>query len=162
MKHYPHDFKQALVDKFLSKPKQSIRKLAREHGIGKSSLHKWITEYVDINKLKNKISSNKLSAKQIMLVVKECEDLTEIEIGAYCRHYGIYRFDLEKWKADIMRDKNNKSGDKILTENKILNDKVKKLEKELRRTEKSLAETKALLELKKKVDRLLNQTEENQ
>jgi hypothetical protein len=78
--------------------------------------------------------------------------MNEHEIGEYCRSRGLYREQLQRWRADCERatdladNERQSQGNQAREERK----RAKKLESELKRKEAALAETAALLSLSKK------------
>ena len=48
MKHYSYDFRCMLAQKVLASPERSIRSIAREANVGKSSLADWVSLYKDV------------------------------------------------------------------------------------------------------------------
>lgn len=157
MEHYPEELKLTLIQKFLSQPNRSIRSIAKEAGVSKTALHKWISNYRNTNNVILNIPSQERPLSQRLKAITECNQLDEIGIGKYCRSHGIYRAHLEQWKVSLMNDNELLKWQKIQAENKSLHDQNLKLEKALKKSEQQLAETKALLELKKKVAVLLEE-----
>ena len=98
MKHYPEDFKRIMVHKYLSQPQRSIRSIAKEANVSKSTLHEWIRHFCNGNTLMHGIPSNERCLMQRLIAVTECSDLDELAIGQYCRSHGIYREHLKQWQ----------------------------------------------------------------
>lgn len=150
MKHYPEGVKLALIQKILAQPHRSMRSIAKEAGICKSTLYDWISGYRHRHNVNPGISSQDRTLMQRLKTISDCSELDEVNIGKYCRSRGIYRVHLDQWKESLMNYREALKLDKIKAENKSLRKENTKLEKNLRKSEKRLAETKALLELKKK------------
>lgn len=98
----------------------------------------------------NQIHPN--AAERLQIII-ETAGLSELELGEYCRKKGIYTHDIELWKTNFIQLDSEK---KHLTaedkkQAKKDKDRIKLLEKELRRKDKALAETAALLVLRKKL-----------
>ena len=161
MKHYPKDFKLALIQKFLSQPNRSIRSISKEAGVSKSVLHEWISDHRNSNNVSPRIPSQDWSLSQRLKAIAECSQLYEVSVGQYCRRHGIYREHLEQWKGSLMNGHENIKWQKIQAENKTLRAENFKLEKTLKKFEQLLAETSALLELKKKVGTMLEENAGN-
>jgi transposase-like protein len=155
LKHYPEGVKLALIQKILAQPHRSMRSIAKEAGICKSTLHEWITGYRDRHNVNPGISSQDRTLTQRLKAVRDCSELNEVNIGKHCRSRGIYRVHLDQWKELLMNDHEALKLGEIKAENKSLRKENSKLEKNLRKSEKQLAEAKALLELKKKVSLIL-------
>ena len=79
--------------------------------------------------------------------------LSELELGEYCRKKGIYTHDIQVWKDEIIQNLSGRKAGHLEDKKQAKKDKdrIKSLEKELRRKDKALAETAALLVLRKKL-----------
>jgi transposase-like protein len=161
MKTYSEEFKNALVKKALLNPSTSPKRVAKEAGLGNSTIYGWIKKY-------GKISSSAASAskkspgdwtlEERFNMLQETAKLSEQKLGAYCRQKGIYTHQLEQWREDFMKPRDtNKTKD--MTEVKALRTENRALKKELTRKEKALAEASALLILKKKAALLWGENE---
>ena len=151
MKHYPEGFKIALVEKYFLQPKQCIRNLARQAGVGKTTLYKWIADYHNMKGLETGVPSAGWTAHHCL---QASSQLDEVSIGEYCRRHGIYRVHLEQWRISLMNGQKKVERQNSEEENKGLRKKILKLEQ-------ALAEAKALLELKKKAVLLLEESAGN-
>ncbi len=98
MKHYPEAIKFALIQKYLLQAHRSIRSIAREAGVGKSTLHEWVTDYRNRYNVPTHIPSHKWSSTYRLIALRDCDQLDEQGIGRYCRTHGIYRVHLEQWR----------------------------------------------------------------
>jgi transposase len=148
-----------MIQKILAQPRRSMRSIAREAGVCKSTLHEWITGYRHCHNVSPGTSSQDRTRSQRLRAVSDCSKLSEVDVGQYCRSHGIYRIHLDHWKECLMNDSEALKLDKIRAENKRLRNEKAKLEKTLRKAEKQLAEANALLELKKKVSLILGVSE---
>ena len=90
-------------------------------------------------------------------VIIETAPLSELELGEYCRKKGIYTHDIQMWKDEIIQNLSGQKAGNLEDKKQAKKDKdrIKSLEKELRRKDKALAETAALLVLRKKLQALL-------
>lgn len=159
MTKFAKDFKVSLVSKVLSTPSRSVRSIAAEANVGKSTLHKWV--YAAKNQ--HGIKANNLAvdvkrpcdwlAAQRLQAVIESAPLDGEALNRYCRGQGIYKHQLTQWKQTFMSDKESTQLSKQqLNELKVLREQNKQLRRDLLRKEKALAEASALLILKKKAD----------
>jgi len=88
--------------------------------------------------------------------------MNEVQLSKYCRQKGLYIDQVAEWKSNCMAA-NECSGTAIKTRSvsqKHDKQRIKQLEKELRRKEKALAETAALLVLRKKYNALWGEGED--
>lgn len=160
MVKFSRELKESLVAKILNEPKQSIRSVALESGVGISSLHGWVQKAKEGVGSKKSLMDETIdrcpqewSSAQRLEAVIESGSLSEEELHHYCRRQGIYKSQLDQWKQDIMSVKEpSDSVKKLTSELKALRDENKQLQRELNRKEKALVEASALLLLKKKAD----------
>ena len=128
--------------------------LAEEFGIGYSTLGKWLRDYRNSGEqplAKKEKRPQDWSIEQRFDAVLETRDLSEEEVGRWCREHGLHTHQLSRWRQDAMAGTGGKAATGEQGETRRLRGQVKELKKELRRKEKALAETAALLVLKKKV-----------
>lgn len=95
------------------------------------------------------------TAEQKLEVVMEYLRLDEEARGRYLRGKGLYSVDVERWREEIKQALEKKPNKKDPKDQRI-----RKLEGELRRKEKALAETAALLVLKKKAQNIWGDSED--
>jgi transposase-like protein len=147
------EMKESIVKKALSRGSKSLAEIAIEHGVGYSSLAKW----VKFNQQKNydKLVDRSEQFKHLRAV----HGLSDAEVGAYCRQHGIYSMQLKEWEKKFMQPVS--SDQKYKAENSKLRKRNAELERELRRKEKALAEAAALLVLKKKAEAIFGVDEDD-
>jgi transposase-like protein len=158
---YSQSLKQKLIQQMLTPGGRNAASLARETGIGESTLHRWrlnAARLGDVSK-RQKPPANPLrspeprrpderSADEKLRLVLEASALGEAGLGEFLRRHGLHEDDLAAWRQAALSGlsgsstKPAQSGDAR---------RVRELEKELRRKDAALAETAALLVLKKKV-----------
>lgn len=159
MKQYSEKFKEKMIEKLLMPPGRSASELAKETGVSQSTLSRWMRDSVEAvakaPKQTTKRRSEKWTLREKMRVVEAAEGLGEEEIGALIRREGILLADLEEWR---------RLGDAEDVERPLTREekqRVKKLEKELRRKDKALAEAAALLVLQKKLRTILGDEDDD-
>lgn len=163
---YSKQFKIESVRKVLARgPDVSISSVARSLGLNITTLHGWL---MAINKKKigepptsggtREKSPYHWSVKEKFEAIINTSNLSEEELGEYCRKQGIFPHHLETWKAEFMASQDSSKIDSN-SEIRQLKNEVKSLTIELNRKEKALAETAALLVLKKKVHDLWGNNE---
>lgn len=148
-------FKEAILTK-LSQSGLSVRKFAAQEGINLSTLYSWQKQFNTSGLSVTKVSSSdKWSSEEKFSVVLETATLSAVELSEYCRVKGLYPEQIKAWKlACIAGNTATKQVKRVKTtpEQKSDKNRIKELERELRRKEKALAETAALLVLGKKFD----------
>lgn len=154
MQYYSEERKAAILKKLLPPHNLGISALAKQEGIGKSTLYKWLEQS---KQLGSTVSGNTKHTKQWppeakVAAVIETAVLSEIEVNEYCRNKGLYPEQIQAWKQACIAGQsqavtqNNQQAEQIRQEQK----KIKQLEHELTRKDKALAEAAALLVLQKK------------
>jgi len=152
---YSSQFKEAVLTK-LSQSDLSVRKFAEQEGINLSTLYSWQKQFNTSGLNVTKVSSSdKWSSEEKFAVVLETATLSAIELSEYCRVKGLYPEQIKAWKQACIAGNTATKQVKIVKttpEQKSDKNRIKELERELRRKEKALAETAALLVLGKKFD----------
>lgn len=167
MAQLPLEDKLMIIEKVLNNKNQTIAKIAATNNVGLSTLERWLKLYRDgkFGLKKSTTSSHvaKLTAAAKLDHLLATFKLDEAQLGAYCREYGLYSFQLQEWKKEFMthEDRQKNQPHQITTEVNALKLENKRLKQELRRKDMALAETTALLVLKKKADLLWGGNEED-
>ena len=162
---YPKERKDAIINKMLPPLNMSVSELAKTENIPYSTLYTWKKTYLDKapqNTDNISTSSKQWTTEKKLAVIIETSTLSEQECNEYCRQHGLYKTELDSWKASFIQESEQK-----MTQSKSNKDELKqlrsennKLKKELHRKEKALAETAALLVLTKKLDALWEESED--
>lgn len=157
--------KEAIVKKALSRGCKPMTEIAEECQVGYSTLMKWLKRYRDGQPMpegRRGRSTEDQGQTPPLYHLLSTEGLDEQGIGAYCREQGIHRFQLTKWKEELMNQgKHDKRNDNAQKEIRALREENKNLKQELRRKDKALAETSALLILKKKANLIWGEPEDD-
>lgn len=115
--------KKAMVTKLLQPGGPSVLELSKKQGLSKTTIYNWIKKYGVIgdnsimaaNTTINKSSSDYQSASSKLKAIIDTENLTEEEIGTYCRQKGVYYSELQAWKQtfiDYFDSSNTKTSNK--------------------------------------------------
>jgi transposase-like protein len=151
---YSTEMKDAVVKKVLVGEKLNYE-IAKEAGISRSTLCKWVKFYRRDGKItlnnKEKRPQDWSSEDRIDALIETGSMLDEERVS-WCRKNGIFRHHLELWKKDAITATTPNLGKGKCEENRRLKKENKSLKKDLLRKDKALAETAALLVLKKKAD----------
>lgn len=152
---YTEEKKQSVLKKLLPPYNMNIPEVSRAEDIPTTTLYSWRAKERKNGFMTESNSSKTLdfNAAERLQIIIETAGLSELELGEYCRKKGIYTHDIELWKTNFIQLESEK---KHLTaedkkQAKKDKDRIKSLEKELRRKDKALAETAALLVLRKKL-----------
>jgi len=168
---YSLGFKEQAVEKALNRGKHvTVREVAKNLGIGCSTLMRWIQES-KAGQLSGPQRGTEKGLKrpqdwchaEKLKAVLESGSMTEEALGSYCRQQGLFPHQLTQWKQELLAMPSKIKGDDQTekAENRRLKEENKQLKRELNRKEKALAETAALLVLKKKADALWGSEEDN-
>ena len=163
-KRFSEAFKNQAVKKALScSATTGTAEIAKDLGIGYSTLKKWMYQAERENIAKSSASQrpSNWSVKDRFKAVQATYNLTETELGGYCREHGIYPHHITEWQNEFENMTNPQEQLKAEREEKRqLKAEVKSLQKELRRKEKALAEASALLVLQKKAQAIWGDPED--
>ncbi len=157
MSRYSPVFKRDLIQKILSRKDRKVEVVADEHGVSRASVFRWLKEYLaDPHGMEMKASRPQdWSAAAKTKALLETRFMNDAELGLYLRANGLYHCHLKEWKEEIigLMGRNRKLN-QIANENEgaILRQRIKELQRELKRKEKALKEASALLALKKKAE----------
>lgn len=152
---YSQERKAAVMSKLLPPENQSVVSVARHEGISEQTLYNWLKQARREGVVvpgSRKRTSNDWSGEAKFAVVLQSASLNEAELSEYCRRKGLYKEQIAQWRQDCI-DGVHGGEHKAAVEASALRfsqQKVKELQKELRRKEKALAESAALLVLQKK------------
>ena len=157
MKHLSVEAKEAIVAKALSRGAVSLDQIAKDSGVGYSSLQKWLYRKRKglplSNRQRDKASFKGSGQRPPLEHLLATAGLDETAVGVYCREQGIHSFQLSQWKDELMTHSTDKKQPHPLSDKlKALRQENKMLKKDLKRKDKALAETSALLVLKKKAN----------
>lgn len=166
MKHFSVEHKKAVVQKWVNSS-LSLRKFAKDEGIGISTLYDWKSKYLGQSNgeivLPKNTNANNWTSAQKFAVVMETASLSEAELSEYCRTKGVYPEQVKDWKTACIsgNETSLQRQQQQLVERKADKKKIRQLEKELKRKEAALAETAALLVLRKKLNAYWEEDEDN-
>ncbi len=165
MARYSQERKKSVLKKLLPPHNRAVPEVAKEEGISDQSLYNWLRQARNKGLVVpgKKEQSESWSAEAKLATVIETAMMTELELGEYCRSKGLFPEQIANWKAACLQGAASVAEqykEKQLDSKKDKN-RIKELEKELRRKEKALAETAALLVLRKKLNALWEESEED-
>ena len=138
MSKYSYRFKEAMVTKLITGSAISAGSLSLEVGVPQSTLSRWVREYGTVSNGGNGMKKRRpqdWNAEEKLNAVLEYERLVEEQRGQYLREKGLHAVHIEQWKQSILeglrRGKLNKKDPQT--------QKIRELEKELRRKDKAPA-----------------------
>lgn len=163
-RRYTQEFKDSILKRLDQPSNETVASISEETSIPKTTIYQWIkknNEGQNSNPVNIKPKTNWTSEDKFHIVL-ETSTLSESERGEYCRRKGIYLEELNSWKEQCLSANAVRREDpsKLKANSKQDQQKIKELQKELRRKEKALAETAALLVLRKKAQAIWGDNED--
>lgn len=144
---------------------RSVVELSEETGITAVTLYAWRKQAraAGVVVPGDGKSSEAWSSADKFRVVLEVAGLNEIELAEYCRRKGLYVEQIQAWRAACEQANATAAEQaRVLREqDKISRQRIKTLERELRRKESALAEAAALLILRKKAEAIWGKDEDD-
>jgi transposase-like protein len=160
---YLQERKEAVLRKMLPPHNRSIRELSREEGISEPTLYQWRTEARRQGVLLPAAEQGPegWTSRDKFAAVVETAALNEAELGAYCRQRGLYPEQIQAWRlaCEQANDWDRSQQRQLKAAREADQQRVRELERELRRKEKALAEAAALLVLRKKAEAIWGEDE---
>jgi transposase-like protein len=152
-----------MIEKLLPPHNADVVELARETGIAKDTLYSWRCRARQTQGLsragEQPKAAERWSSEAKFAVVMETATLNEAELGEYCRKRGLYPEQIRTWRR-ACEQANQSAGRPPLSETtRADRQRIRELERELRRKEQALAETAALVVLRKKAQAIWGEPE---
>jgi len=147
------EFKRTLIGEVMNDPERDVGRVAKKHGVGRSSLFRWIKAHgADAFGVQKKPGRPKdWSFTSKLKAVMETQGLSDQAMGEYLRSKGLYYSHIVQWKTEVLEEVKRDGRQKPSAEAKLLK-RVRDLERQLMLKEKALNEATALLVLKKKAE----------
>ncbi len=153
---YSAERKEAVLKKMLPPNNPNIRALSKEEGISEATLYNWRNAARAKGRLLpdgDQTPAGWTAADKFAAVV-ETAALNEAELSAWCRERGLYPEQIRQWRqaCEQANDWDRTQNEKLKQARKADQQRLKELERDLKKKEKALAETAALLVLSKKLE----------
>lgn len=149
---YSKELKETVLRRMMPPSNESIATLADEFNITTATLYAWrrAAQASGVAAPGNERVSDDWSAESKLAVVLETASFCEAQLAEYCRAKGLYREQIEQWKAQALAGFSPVRRAADTVSQQMQNKRLRKLESELRRKDRALAEAAALLVLSKK------------
>jgi transposase len=147
MPQYSPAFKSRMLRRLVGPSAISANALAQEVGVNQPLLSRWLRESRTVEDMASSKNRKWTGAEKLRVVIA-ARGLSETELGALVRREGVHASDLTAWQAAAeaaLNDAGRRASRSADAQ------RIRVLERELRRKDAALAETAALLVLKKKV-----------
>ena len=155
MTRYSDERKEVVLKKMLPPTHRAIASLAQEEGISEATLYKWRKEARSQGRLlpEGDQSPDGWRSVDKFAAVLETITLSEAELSEYCRHRGLFPEQIHQWRqaCEHANDWDRSQNQHLQATRQQDRQKIRDLEKDVRRKNKALAETAALLVLQKKL-----------
>ncbi len=161
---YSETIRRAMVQRLTLPGGPSAAALARETGIGQTTLSKWKISYGSIYSMNKKKSSNQRTIEEKFQILMEVQGMSDSELGEYLRKNGLHTDEITRWKQECLEGLAAKKRGRPKKDPELakLEKEHKTLKRDLRRKDKALAEASALLILKKKADLIWGDPEDEE
>ena len=160
---YTPEQKRWAIEQMKAPLNRTVAEVAKDTGITEVSLRTWrdaaraAGEFVPSGH-----SSERWSSSEKFRIVLETAALSEEEMAAYCRAKGMLPEQVQQWRQAC--EQANENGERVGELGRVVNpnaqEKIRGLERELRRKTEALAETAALLVLRKKANAIWGKGED--
>ncbi|MCK9509939.1 MAG: transposase [Pigmentiphaga sp.] len=159
---YSKELKQSVLQRMMPPGNEPIAALAEEFNVTVATLYAWRREAqcAGVAAPGNERPADAWSAESKLAVLFETASLSEAELGEYCRAKGLYRNQVDQWKAQTLAGVGGLAKPVGTVSQHQQTKRLRKLEGELRRKDKALAEAAALLVLSKKAAAIWGDEEE--
>ncbi len=150
---YSEDFKKSAVQKYLGRGNRPVYEVLEEIGISSPTIYEWRDQFANVPNMKKSTKPQSRSTSEKLKSLIEYDFIPLEGRGEYLRKNGLHEEHITEWRKQI---EEALSPMKITKQERLElaaeKNKVKQLEREIRRKDKALAEVSALLVLKKKAD----------
>ncbi len=106
-------------------------------------------------------TSKKWTPEAKLKAISETLAMSEEELGVYLRREGLHSNELKEWREEVIKGL-APIAKKAAAKKDERDEKIKILEREIRRKDKALAEASALLILQKKIDLIWGSKDEDE
>lgn len=161
-KRYSAEQKRWAVQQMAPPLNRSVVELAKASGITVVSLRTWRELARKGGRfMPGSKGSDRWSSADKFRAVLETAPLSESEIAEYCRAKGLVPEHLKEWRTACEQANGAEPRSDAVVDSPTALERIKKLERELRRKDAALAEAAALLVLRKKADAIWAKGEED-
>ena len=155
MPSYSDERREAVVAKLLPPRNLPVREVAQQEGISAATVYKWRKEAREQGRcLPNAGDGGSAvwSSKDKFAAVLETAAMNGADMAEYCRRRGVYPEQIAAWRQDCEQAASLSQQERRqeALEAKTQRERIRELERDLRRKNAALAETAALLTLSKK------------
>lgn len=147
MARYGKAFKDRAVARLLPPESADVNVVALQVGVSASTLERWRADALASGK-----KSGGWTAAARFEAVLTTASMSEEQKHAWCRAQGIYPSELDEWRAAATEALGQPASSHATSSSAAERQRIRELERELRRKDKALAEAAALLVLSKNIE----------
>jgi transposase len=152
MARYGQAMRDRVLGRLLPPESAAIEEVSREVGISVTTLERWRAEA-----LSRPARERAWTAAARLQAVIATAAMDEAQCSAWCREHGLYPSELARWRDEATQALADPGEARARpAETRADRQRIKELERELKRKEKALAETAALLVLSKKLSAIFH------
>lgn len=154
---YSEKFKEKMVEKMTGPAAMSALRLSKESGVGQPTLSGWLrrARIAPMSMKRKPGRPKRWTAQEKLRVVLAAAAAGESGVGELLRREGLHEADLQSFRDELTEAMSGKASKSEAADKQ----RIKELEKELRRKEKALAEAAAILVLQKKLSAYFSEGE---
>ena len=155
MARYGQRFKEQAVARMLPPESTPLQRLSVELGVSEATLERWRSDA-----LSRPAHERAWTAAARLDAVMTTAAMDEVTRNAWCREHGVYPQQLEQWKeaaTQALAAPEEQRASPLQTRRD--RQRIRALERDLRRKDKALAETTALLVLSRKLEAIFKHPE---
>lgn len=147
MARYGQAFKDRAVARLLPPESADVNVVALQVGVSASTLERWRSDAL----VSGKKSGGWTAAARFEAVLTTAS-MSEEQKNVWCRAQGIYPSELDEWRAAATEALGQPGSSNVASGSAAERQRIRELERELRRKDKALAEAAALLVLSKNIE----------
>lgn len=156
---FSREFKEAIVAKIVNRGHKTVDEVCEAEGVGKSTARNWLKS-ITFAGMTKQAASKKSTAELKLKAINDTYSMNEEELGVYLRREGLHSHELKVWREEIIQGLASQMRRGPKKDER--DEKIKVLEREIRRKDKALAEASALLILQKKIDLIWGKKNEDE
>lgn len=158
MRQYSEELKRSMVQKLCSPGGPSVSQLSRDSGISPNNLYNWKYAFGRVGNMSKERRTDDWTPEERLQAVFEAQALSGIDLGEFLRKRGLHSQDIDSWRKEalalVSATKRQRGRPRKDPELAAAEEKIKHLERDLRRKEKALAEQTTLVMLQKKAQEI--------
>lgn len=158
---FSREFKDSIVSKIMNRGDRTVEEICDREGVGKSTAANWLRDRANVAGMAKQKASKKWTPEAKLKAIVDTQSMSEEDLGLYLRREGLHSNELKEWRDEVIKGL-EPIARKSASKKDERDEKIKSLEREIRRKDKALAEASALLILQKKIDLIWGSKDEDE